>query len=64
MSALFKQPKVPEATPGVDAAETENRKAEARLRRLRSGGNASTILTDAMTSGGSAAPRATVTGMG
>lgn len=63
MSALFKTPKVPEPTPGVDAADTENRKGEARLRRLRTGGSGSTILSDAMTSIGSAGPRATVTGM-
>jgi hypothetical protein len=64
VSALFKTPKVPEPTPPVDPAQEENRKAEARLRRMRTGGSQATILSDAMTAARSSSPRATVTGMG
>jgi len=57
MGALFKTPKVAKAKPGVDPADTANRKGLARLARLNDGGSNSTILTDAM-------GRATLTGMG
>lgn len=59
MSGLFKMPKAPKAKPGVDPADTANRRGNVRLARLNEGGAASTILTDAMSGG-----RASLTGMG
>lgn len=65
MSALFKQPKVPTPPPTVDPTQTENRKADIRLLRLRQGGSGSTMLTSAMpSSAGNGGPRSTLTGMG
>lgn len=64
MSGLFSRPKAPEPPPVVDPADTRNRAANVRLRRLNEGGAGSTMLTARMNGQGAGAPRATVTGMG
>lgn len=47
MGSLFR-PKAPKPQPVVDPNDVANRKGEVRLRRMGSGGSASTILTDAV----------------
>jgi hypothetical protein len=64
MGSLFR-PKAPKPDPVVDPNDVANRKGEARLRRLNSGGSASTILTDAMEARASGQPiRQALVGMG
>ncbi len=64
MSGLFSRPSAPKPPPVVDPADTANRAANVRLRRLNEGGAGSTMLTARMGGRQGAAPRATVTGMG
>lgn len=64
MTALFSKPKPPKPAPTIDPNDVSNRKGESRLRRLASGGSASTILTDAMERRSGSAPRQTLVGMG
>lgn len=65
MGSIFSRPKAPAPTPTVDPNDVANRKGEARLRRLNSGGSASTILTDAMEArAGQAQMRQALVGMG
>lgn len=63
MGSLFGRPKPPKPTPVVDPNDVANRKGEARLRRLATGGSASTILTDAIERRQAASPRQSVVGM-
>lgn len=63
MASLFR-PKAPKPDPVVDPNDVANRRGEARLRKLASGGSSSTILTDAMEKRSASAPRQTLVGMG
>ena len=65
MGSLFSKPKAPKPVPVVDPNDVATRKGEARLRRLNSGGSASTILTDAMEGrSGAQGQRQALIGMG
>ena len=63
MSFLRRQ-KVREAPRPVDPADTQNRIDDARQRRLRSGGRASTFLGEAVAAASTAGAPATLTGVG
>ncbi|WP_312598217.1 hypothetical protein [Brevundimonas sp.] len=63
MSFLRRQ-KVREAPRPVDPADVQNRIDQARQKRLRSGGRASTFLSDAVTAAATAGAPATLTGVG
>lgn len=63
MSFLRRQ-KVRETPRPVDPADTQNRIDQARQRRLRSGGRASTYLSEAVAPAATAAPAPTLTGVG
>lgn len=63
MSFLRRQ-KVRETPRPVDPADTQNRIDQARQRRLRSGGRASTYLSEAVAAAATAGPAPTLTGVG
>lgn len=53
--SFLRRPKVKEAPPPIDPADTANRVDQVRQRRLRSGGRASTFLSSAAAESGTAA---------
>lgn len=61
--AFLRRPKVQEPPRPVDPADTQNRIDQARSRRLRTGGRASTFLSSVAAEAATAAPPPTLTGV-
>lgn len=62
--SFLRRPRVPEPPKPIDPADTANRADQVRQRRLRSGGRASTFLSEVAAEAATTGPAATLTGVG
>ena len=60
--SFLRRPKVTEPPRPIDPADTANRADQVRQKRLRTGGRASTFLSQAVAEAAVAGPRPTLTG--